>query len=92
MDASLNAKRKNSLQPIAKPLKSFLVFYREKPVADITNEDVIIYNNEHILKTSFRHLIKSNCQCHKAVFITVREIKINIDKIHRPNGQSFTHV
>ena len=31
-------------------LKSFLVFYREKPVAAINNEDVIIYNNEYILK------------------------------------------
>lgn len=33
-------------------LKSFLVFYREKPVAEITNEDVIIYNNDHILKNN----------------------------------------
>ena len=31
-------------------LKSFLVFFREKPTAEITNEDVIIYNNEYILK------------------------------------------
>lgn len=30
-------------------LKSFLFFYREKAVADITNEDVIVYNNEYIL-------------------------------------------
>ncbi|WP_394345456.1 phage integrase N-terminal SAM-like domain-containing protein [Flavobacterium weaverense] len=33
-------------------LKSFLVFYKEKPIADITNEDVIVYNNEHILKNN----------------------------------------
>ncbi|MBC7438494.1 MAG: phage integrase N-terminal SAM-like domain-containing protein [Flavobacterium sp.] len=33
-------------------LKSFLIFYREKPVAEITNEDVIIYNNEYILKNN----------------------------------------
>ncbi|WP_426095760.1 phage integrase N-terminal SAM-like domain-containing protein [Flavobacterium sp. DSR2-3-3] len=34
-------------------LKSFLIFYREKPVAAMTNEDVIIYNNEYILKNKF---------------------------------------
>jgi integrase/recombinase XerD len=28
------------------------VFYREKPIADITNEDVIVYNNEYILKNN----------------------------------------
>jgi integrase/recombinase XerD len=28
------------------------VFYRDKPVAEITNEDVIIYNNDHILKNN----------------------------------------
>lgn len=33
-------------------LKSFLVFYHDKAVADITNEDVIVYNNEHILKNN----------------------------------------
>ncbi|MBC7411590.1 MAG: phage integrase N-terminal SAM-like domain-containing protein, partial [Bacteroidia bacterium] len=31
-------------------LKSFLVFYREKSIAEITNDDVIMYNNEYILK------------------------------------------
>ena len=33
-------------------LKSFLVFYRDKSIIDITNEDVIVYNNEHILKNN----------------------------------------
>jgi integrase/recombinase XerD len=31
-------------------LRSFLVFYNTKPIADITNEDVIVYNNDFILK------------------------------------------
>ena len=29
-------------------LKSFLVFYRDKAVAAVNNEDVIIYNNNYI--------------------------------------------
>ena len=31
-------------------LKSFLVFYREKTIGEINNEDVVVYNNEYILK------------------------------------------
>ena len=33
-------------------LKSFLVFYRDKAIIDITNDDVIVYNNEYILKNN----------------------------------------
>ncbi len=31
-------------------LKSFLTFFRQKAISEITNEDVIVYNNEYILK------------------------------------------
>ena len=31
-------------------LKSFLLFYNTKPVEEITNEDIIVYNNDFILK------------------------------------------
>jgi integrase/recombinase XerD len=40
----------STITTYSEALKSFLVFYRDKPVAEITNEDVIIYNNDHILK------------------------------------------
>jgi len=66
-------------------LKSFLVFYREKPVAEITNEDVIIYNNDYILKNnlsaSYQNQIVNSI---KLFFMTVRETKMEVDKIHRP--------
>lgn len=66
-------------------LKSFLIFYNEKPVAEITNEDVIRYNNEYILNNhlspSFQNQIVNSI---KLFFKTVRETKIEIDKIHRP--------
>ncbi|WP_310377544.1 site-specific integrase [Flavobacterium sp.] len=66
-------------------LKSFLVFYKEKLIADITNEDVIVYNNEYILKhnlsASYQNQIVNAI---KLFFKTIRETKIEIDKIHRP--------
>jgi integrase/recombinase XerD len=66
-------------------LKSFLVFYRKKPTAEITNEDVIIYNNEYILKNnlsaSFQNQIVNAL---KLFFRTVQNKVIVVDAIHRP--------
>jgi integrase/recombinase XerD len=62
-----------------------LVFYREKSVADITNEDVIVYNNEHILKNnlsaSYQNQIVNSI---KLFFKNIRDTKMLVDKIHRP--------
>jgi integrase/recombinase XerD len=66
-------------------LKSFLVFYREKPVAEITNEDVIIYNNDHILKNNLSASYQNQIvNAIKLFFLTVRETRMEIEKIHRP--------
>lgn len=69
-------------------LKSFLTFYNEKPVAEINNDDVIRYNNEYILNNnlsaSFQNQIVNSL---KLFFTTIRETKIEIDKIHRPKRE-----
>jgi integrase/recombinase XerD len=41
----------STIKTYSEALKSFLIFFREKPIEEITNEDVIIYNNEYILKS-----------------------------------------
>jgi integrase/recombinase XerD len=66
-------------------LKSFLVFYRDKAVADITNEDVIVYNNEHILKKNLSASFQNQTvNAIKLFFQTIRDTKMLVDKIHRP--------
>lgn len=66
-------------------LKSFLVFYREKPLTGITNEDVIVYNNEYILKNKLSASYQNQIvNAIKLFFQTVRDTKILVDKIHRP--------
>ncbi|NRT10404.1 site-specific tyrosine recombinase/integron integrase [Flavobacterium sp. 14A] len=66
-------------------IKSFLTYYREKPVNEITNEDVIIYNNDYILKHDFSASYQNQIvNAIKLFFQTIRETKIVIDKIHRP--------
>ena len=75
----------STIKTYSEALKSFLIFYREKPVAEITNEDVIIYNNEYILKNnlsaSYQNQIVNSI---KLFFQTIRETKMMVDKIHRP--------
>lgn len=66
-------------------LKSFLVFYREKPISEITNEDVIIYNNDYILKNNLSASYQNQItNAIKLYFKTIQDTKIEVDKIHRP--------
>ena len=83
----LRSKRysENTLINYSEALKSFLVFYREKPIAKINNEDVIIYNNDYILKNNLSASYQNQIvNAIKLFFKTIRETKIEVDKIHRP--------
>ena len=75
----------STISSYSETLKTFLIFYREKPVATINNEDVIIYNNEYILKNKLSASYQNQTvNAIKLFFMTVRETKIEVDKIHRP--------
>ena len=75
----------NTIKTYSEALKSFLIFYREKAITEITNEDVVIYNNEYILKNNLSSSYQNQIvNAIKLFFTTIRETKIEIDKIHRP--------
>ena len=75
----------STITTYSEALKSFLIFYREKPVAAITNEDVIVYNNEYILKNNLSASYQNQTvNAIKLFFQTIRETKMLVDKIHRP--------
>nr|WP_315156440.1 site-specific integrase [uncultured Flavobacterium sp.] len=83
----LSSKRYSSstIKTYSEALKSFLVFYREKPIAEITNEDVVVYNNDYILKNNLSSSYQNQIvNAIKLFFTTIRGTKIEIDKIHRP--------
>jgi integrase/recombinase XerD len=86
----LRSKRysESTITTYSEALKSFLIFYREKPVATITNEDVIVYNNDYILKNNLSSSYQNQIvNAIKLYFTTIRETKIEIDKIHRPKRE-----
>ena len=71
-------------------LKAFLRFYSHKPVAEITNEDVIIFNNDFVLK----HKLSSSYQNQvvnaiKLFFSTIQNTSMRIENIHRPKRQKL---
>ena len=75
----------STITTYSEALKSFLIFYREKSVVEINNEDVIIYNNEYILKNNLSASYQNQIvNAIKLFFKTIRETKIEVDKIHRP--------
>ena len=78
----------NTINTYSEALKSFLTFCNTKAVKDITNEDVILYNNDYILK----HNLSSSYQNQivnaiKLYFKIVKDAAIEIDKIHRPKRE-----
>lgn len=66
-------------------LKTFLLFYREKSLAEINNQDVINFNNDYILKNKLSESFQNQMvNAIKLFFKTIRDTKIEIEKIHRP--------
>ena len=75
----------STIKTYSEALKSFFIFYREKPISEISNEDVIIYNNEYILKNNLSASYQNQIvNAIKLFFQTIRETKMLVDKIHRP--------
>jgi integrase/recombinase XerD len=78
----------NTITTYSEALKFFLTFYNDKAVGEITNDDVIRYNNEYILNNNLSGSYQNQIvNAIKLFFSTVRETKIEIDKIHRPKRE-----
>lgn len=78
----------NTINTYSEALKSFLTFCNTKAIKEITNEDVIIYNNDYILKNKFSSSYQNQIvNAIKLFFKIVKETSIEIDKIHRPKRE-----
>ncbi|HEX8014424.1 MAG TPA: site-specific integrase [Flavobacterium sp.] len=78
----------NTVKTYTEALKSFLVFHRELPVSEITNEHVIAYNNEYILKNNISVSYQNQIvNAIKLFFRTVENKKMEVESIYRPKGE-----
>ncbi len=80
----------NTVKAYSDGLYSFLKFYNEKAVEEIVEEDVIIYNNEFILKNDHSSSYQNQVvNAIKLFFRTLENKKLNPELIHRPKRQKL---
>lgn len=78
----------NTIATYCDALKSFLTFFNTKSIDQITNEDVILYNNNYILKNKLSSSYQNQIvNAIKLFFKTVEGKTIEIEKIHRPKRE-----
>jgi integrase/recombinase XerD len=80
----------NTIKTYSEALKSFLTFFNNKSVFEITNDDVVLYNNEYILKNKLSSSYQNQIvNAIKLYFKTIRNEVIVIEKIHRPKREKI---
>ena len=79
-----------TVKTYSEALKSFLLFYQDKEVNTIDNEDGIHFYQEYIIKrklsSSFQNQIVNAI---KLYFSTIKETAIQIEKIYRPKNEKL---
>jgi integrase/recombinase XerD len=75
----------NTINTYIEAIKIFLRFYAFKPVAEICNNDVIVFNNQYILanklSSSFQNQLVNAI---KLFFSSVQDTKLAPELVHRP--------
>lgn len=80
----------NTVKTYTDALKSFFTYYRKKDISELTNLDVITYNNDFILKNNFSASYQNQIvSAVKLYFSTIREKRIDIAKVHRPRREKL---
>lgn len=71
-------------------LKTFLRHYSEKSISEITNQDVILFNNNYILVHKFSVSFQNQVvNAIKLFFRTIENKKLDPELIHRPKRQKL---
>lgn len=78
----------NTIKTYTEALRVFLTFFNNKPSHEITNDDLIFYNNEYIVKNNLSSSYQNQIvNAIKLYFSSVKGRKIDIEKIHRPRRE-----
>ncbi len=78
----------STIKTYTEALNTFLIFFYTKPIAAITHDDVIAFNNDYIMKNHLSASYQNQVvNAIKLFFKTVELRKMNIDLIHRPKKE-----
>lgn len=83
----LRSKRysESTIKTYTEAIRIFLQFFSEKALSEIENNDIIIFNNDYILKNKLSASYQNQMvNAVKLFFQTVQNRKLNIEQIHRP--------
>ncbi|CAM3272085.1 Integrase [Flavobacterium longum] len=77
----------NTVRTYCEALMTFLKFFGDMPTSDMTDDDVVYFNNEYVLKNKFSASYQNQVvNAIKLYFQTIENRKIDIGKIHRPKN------
>lgn len=92
----LKSKRysESTIMTYSEALKSFLIYFQNKLIVEITNDDLIVYNNDYILKNNLSASYQNQIvNAVKLFFKTIHNSKMNTENIHRPkNAKNLPNV
>ena len=75
----------STVKTYCEALKSFLKFYNKKALSEITNDDIITFNNDFILKYKLSASYQSQIvNAIKLFFKEIQNASLNVDLVHRP--------
>ncbi len=78
----------NTIKTYTDALRVFLKYYSDKNVDEITNKDVINFNNDYIKANNYSTSLQNQTvNALKLFFSAIKESKIETDKIHRPRRE-----
>jgi integrase/recombinase XerD len=80
----------NTIKTYSEALRTFLFYFNQKAAEDITNGDIIDFNNDYIRKNNFSASFQNQTvNAIKLFFRSVRNTKIDFEKIHRPKREKL---
>ncbi len=80
----------STIKVYTEALTTFLKYYSNKAVHEINNQDVIMFNNEYILKYNLSASYQNQVvNAIKLFFRTIENKKINVDLIYRPKREKL---
>ena len=86
----LNSKRysPNTIKVYSDSMSTFLRYFSMKDITDISNDDLIDFNNNYILKNNFSASFQNQVvNAVKLYFSAIQHKKIDVELIHRPRRE-----
>jgi integrase/recombinase XerD len=78
----------NTVKTYAESLRTFLKYFKQKPLEELCNLDVVNYNNDFIKANNYSASYQNQAvNAMKLFFQIVKQTKIDVEAIHRPRRE-----